>query len=60
MLVKVHDKRSLPSITKMWSMCGNVETEVQNKKGKCLLKVSFCKKKKKERLGYNPKKEALS
>lgn len=43
-------------------MYDNVKTEVQNKKGICLLKAFFFYKRKKgkeEKSGYNLKKEAL-
>lgn len=43
-------------------MCDNMKIEVQNKKGKCLLKASFYKEKKKgkkEKFGYSLKKKAL-
>lgn len=42
-------------------MYDNVKIEVQNKKGICLLKAFFYKRKKgkKENFGYNLKKEAL-
>lgn len=45
----------------MWRTWDNVKTEVQNKKGKCLLKTSIYKKKKgkKEKFGHNLKKDAL-